>query len=305
MATALAKGTTFPPVLIPELINTVRGKSSVATLCNATPIPFNGLKQFTFAMDSEISVVAESGTKPASTMSLAPIVITPFKTVYQSRVTDEFMYSSEELKINILQSFIEGYGRKLAKGLDLMAFHGVDPASGTISNKIDSYFDQDVTQTVSYAAGTTPDAAVEAAIALVQANYYDPTGIAMAPAFRKALADMTLTTGERYYPQLAWGADVQAMNGISTRSNVTVSSNPVTSGGSTVTDMAIVGDFQTAFRWGYSLEPTLEVIEYGDPDQTGVDLKAHNQIMLRSETYLGFGILDPGAFALIQQTTSS
>ena len=29
----------------------------------------------------------------------------------------------------------------------------------------------------------------------------------------------------------------------------------------------------------------MEVIQYGDPDQSGEDLKAHNQVYIRCETY--------------------
>ena len=43
----------------------------------------------------------------------------------------------------------------------------------------------------------------------------------------------------------------------------------------------------------------LEIIEYGDPDGQG-DLKRKNQVVLRSEAYIGFGILDKDAFALIK-----
>ena len=307
MATPLSKGQLFPEQLVPELINMVRGKSSIAELCASTPIPFNGLKEFTFSMDSEIALVGESGKKPASTMSLTPRTIKPVKVVYQSRVTDEFMYASNELRISILQHFIEGYARKLAKGLDIMAFHGVNPYDGNIAAALaNTYFDGTVNTTFEYLSnGSTPDDNVEDAIAAVQANYYEPSGIAMAPVFRKGLADMRTNNGDRIYPQLAWGAEQQSMNGITTKVNMTVPSYPVTVNGNTVTDMAIVGDFQSAFRWGYSLMPTLEIIEYGDPDGTGNDLKAYNQIMLRSETYLGFTVLDPSAFARIIKTATA
>ena len=63
-------------------------------------------------------------------------------------------------------------------------------------------------------------------------------------------------------------------------------------------DMAIVGDFANAFKWGYSETIPLEIIEYGDPDGQG-DLKRTNQIVLRSEAYVGWGILDKKSFALI------
>lgn len=306
MATPLSKGTLFPEILIPELINKVRGKSAIAELCSATPIPFNGTKEYTFSMDSEIAVVDESAAKPSATLSLSPIVVKPFKTVYQARVTDEFMYASNELKISIMQSYMDGYSRKLAKGLDLMAFHGVNPATGSApTTAFASYFDKDITNVVTFGANSsTPDDDVEAAIALIQANYYDPSGIAMAPTMRSALADMKIGANynQRLYPQMAWGADQSSLNGIQIRVNSTVSSCPVTvvADSKKYTDYAILGDFHSAFRWGYALNPTMEIIEYGDPDQTGVDLKAHNQILLRSETYLGFAVLDKNAFAIIK-----
>ena len=63
MATELSKGNLFDPVLVKDLISKVKGKSSLAVLSAQTPIPFNGRKEFTFTMDSEIDVVAENGKK--------------------------------------------------------------------------------------------------------------------------------------------------------------------------------------------------------------------------------------------------
>ena len=50
----------------------------------------------------------------------------------------------------------------------------------------------------------------------------------------------------------------------------------------------------------YSEEIPLEVIEYGDPDQTGRDLKANNEVLLRAESFIGWGVLDAKAFARIK-----
>ena len=71
----------------------------------------------------------------------------------------------------------------------------------------------------------------------------------------------------------------------------------------TATDMAIVGDFQNAFKWGYAEKIPLEIIEYGDPDGQG-DLKRKNQIVLRSEAYIGWGILDAASFRLITSASN-
>ena len=66
------------------------------------------------------------------------------------------------------------------------------------------------------------------------------------------------------------------------------------------TDQVIVGDFANMFKWGYAKEIPLEVIPYGDPDNTGVDLKGSNQVYLRAEVYLGWGILDEKSFARVK-----
>lgn len=59
----LNKGTLFDPVLVSDLITKVRGKSSLAKLSRRIPVSFVGNKEFTFSMDSEIDIVAESGQK--------------------------------------------------------------------------------------------------------------------------------------------------------------------------------------------------------------------------------------------------
>ena len=64
-----------------------------------------------------------------------------------------------------------------------------------------------------------------------------------------------------------------------------------------------MGDFENAFRWGYADEIPMEVIQYGDPDGQG-DLKRTNEVVLRAEAWIGWGILNKDAFARIvkQQT---
>ena len=62
---------------------------------------------------------------------------------------------------------------------------------------------------------------------------------------------------------------------------------------------AIVGDFGNCFKWGYAANIPMEIIQYGDPDGQG-DLKRTNEIVLRAEAYIGWGILDANSFALIK-----
>jgi len=60
-----------------------------------------------------------------------------------------------------------------------------------------------------------------------------------------------------------------------------------------------LGDFTNMFQWGFAKQIPMEVIQYGDPDNSGQDLKGYNQVYLRSETYLGWGIMDNNSFARV------
>lgn len=294
MATELSKGTLFDATLVTDLITKVKGASSLALLSNQTPIPFNGMKEFVFSMDSEIDVVAENGKKTHGGVTLEPVTIVPIKVEYGARISDEFMYASEEAKIDILKSFNDGFARKVAKGLDIMAFHGVNPRTGTASSVIGTnHFDSKVTQKVDFVAASANDN-VESAIEMLTANEDTPTGMIMAPAMRSALAKLKDTDGRALFPELAWGATPSVLNGLTVNTNVTVSSNQNK-------DRAVIGDFQNAFKWGYAKEIPMEIIRYGDPDNSGKDLKGYNQIYLRAEVYLGWGILDPSAFVRIEE----
>lgn len=294
MADILSKGSKFDPVLVKELFDKVKGKSSLAALCDQTPIAFNGQKEFIFTMDDEVDLVAENGKKTRGSVSLAPVIIVPVKIEYGARISDEFLYASEEEQIEILRNFSDGFAKKTARGLDIMAFHGVNPRSKTASTLIGTnHFDNGVTVVAQDSKSPkTPDALIEDAIAAVQGNEYDISGLTMAPSFRADLAKMVDTSGRKIYPDLAWGNAPSQMNGIQTITNNTVSFN-------SSKDLAVVGDF-SAFKWGYSKEIPLEIIPYGDPDNSGQDLKGCGQVYIRAEAYIGWGIMDKSAFAVIQ-----
>ncbi|MBM6686797.1 phage major capsid protein [Faecalicatena contorta] len=290
---ATSRGTLFDPELVSDLITKVRGKSSIAALCAQTPIPFNGIKEFTFSMDNEIDIVAEEGKKTEGGFSLAPKTIVPIKFEYGARTSDEFLYATEEEQVDILTAFNDGFAKKVAKGLDLAAFHGINPRTGAASTVVGTnHFDGQVTQTVTYAEAT-PDDNLEDAIALIDGSEMDVTGMALSKTFGAAMAKVK-AQGVKLYPEFAFGASPASLNGIAVDVNKTVS-------GGTTKDHAIIGDFQNAFKWGYSKQIPTEIIRYGDPDNSGKDLKGYNQIYIRAEIYLGWGILLPEAFAIIKE----
>lgn len=284
------KNTLFDPALVGDLMNKVTGKSSLAALSGQTPIPFNGLKEFVFSMDSEVDIVAENGKKTEGGVTVEPVKIVPIKFEYGARVSDEFLYASEEAQLDILTAFNDGFAKKVAKGLDLAAMHGVNPRTGSASAVVGTNnFDSLVTQSVTFAEAT-PDDNLEDAIALVDGSEGDVTGMALSKTFGAAMSKVK-ANGVKLYPEFAFGASPESLNGIAVDVNKTVSASGK--------DHAIVGDFQNAFKWGYSKEIPMEIIQYGDPDNSGKDLKGYNQVYIRAEIYIGWGILLPTSFAKI------
>lgn len=291
MASILSKGSLFPTELVSEMFNKVKGKSSLAALSRQEPIPFNGKTEFTFSMDKEVDIVAENGKKSNGGATVEPITIIPIKFEYGTRVSDEFMYAADEVQLGYLQAFSEGFSRKVARGLDIAAMHGFNPRTGTASAVVGSnHFDAAVTQTIEYTAASA-DENVDAAVAAIQGADGVVTGMAMSPTFSSALAALKVN-GARLYPELAWGGNPGSLNGLLIDVNNTVSFG-------TSKDLAVLGDFQNAFKWGYAKEIPIEVIPYGDPDNSGVDLKGSNQVYIRGEVYVGWGILVPASFARI------
>ena len=296
MGSILSKGSLFPEVLLPDFVQNTIGSSAIAKLCGSTPIPFNGTKEFTFTLDKEVDIVAENGAKGIGGATIGTRTIVPLKVEYGCRISDEFKYASEEVQMNYLAAFSEGFARKVAKGLDLMTMHGINPRTATASAIIGTNcFDSAITNTVTISQGDEPDANIESAIALVQGGERDVSGLILAPVFRSGLAAQTTDDGAKLYPELAWGNNPGSINGL--RSEVTSNLSANSS-----LDRALVGDFTNAFRWGYAKEIPIEIIEYGNPDNDATlgDLKGHNQIYLRGEMYIGWGILDPAAFAIVK-----
>lgn len=242
-------------------------------------------------MDNEIDIVAENGKKSEGGITVDPVKIVPIKFEYGARVSDEFLYATEEEQLDILTAFNNGFAAKVAKGFDLAAFHGINPRTGGASAVVGTnHFDSKVTQKVKYTKGT-PDTNLDAAIAMVQGSDGDVTGIALSNAFGADMATVK-ENGVRQYPEFRFGASPESLGGMKTSVNKTVYND-------TVKDHAIVGDFSNAFKWGFSKEIPLEIIKYGDPDNTGKDLKGYNQVYIRAEVYLGWGILVPEYFARV------
>ncbi|HEL0067093.1 TPA: phage major capsid protein [Streptococcus equi subsp. zooepidemicus] len=291
------QGTLYSPELVTDLISKVQGTSVLAKLSKQVPIPFAGIEQFVFNLEGNAQIVGEGDKKDAGQSSMTSKVIKPLKFVYQARITDEFKHASEEKQIAYLQAFNDGFAKIIARSFDIAAIHGLEPKSmADASFKTNNSFDGVITgNVVTFNAGTIDDN-IDAAVAQISAKGGEVTGLALSPAAGQALAKIKVN-GVVQYPEFRFGQNPDSFYGMPSD----VNKNMTTTGGTAKKDHAIVGDFQNRFKWGYAENIPLEIIEYGDPDQTGRDLKAYNEICLRTEVYIGWGILDADAFARVEE----
>ena len=283
----------FPHDLIKQVFNTAQGHSSIAKLADQTPISFSGSDVMVFQLDGEVNLVGENSAKAAHTNNNAIVTMKPVKIEYGARVSDEFLRCSEEKQLEIMRGFAEGFSKKIARGLDIMVMHGTNPKTGTASaiigtNSLDT--NTDVTA-VTYVPGT-PDPEGNIATGVAALGDYDFSGIAMDKTFAAELAKVT-ANGVPQYPELSWGANPGAIRGVPADVNTTVSAVTGSHG--------YMGDFKNAFKWGYADVVNFDVIEYGDPDNSGNDLKGYNQVYFRAEAWIGWAIFDGAAFAKIEE----
>ena len=297
-ANVLTRGELIPEVVVNDMFNAVSGHSALARLSDSKPIPFSGQREFIFSMDKEVDIVAENGKKTPGGGNVEPVSVVPIKFEYSMRTSDEFLYADEEYRLGVTEKFTEGFGKKLARGLDIAAFHGINPRTGEVSAVVGANnFKDKITATVTYDP-LAPDDNLDTAVAAIRGLGRDVTGIAMNPAFASAMAKVKVN-GVVQYPEFRFGQNPQAFAGL--RNDV---NNTVSFGASLL--RAVVGDFVNCFRWGYAKEIPLQVIEYGNPDNDEDlgDLKGRNQVLLRCEAYMGWGILLPDAFMRIVEAAT-
>lgn len=293
---AMKAGTLFKPELVTELIDKVQGKSVLAKLSAQTPIPFNGVEQFIFNLEGNAQIVGEGEQKLGNKAKLTSKVIKPLKFVYQARITDEFKNASEEKRMNFLSAYMDGFAKKIAEAFDLAALHGLEPKSMTDATfRGTNSFDGVINGSIVTYDETKIDENLESAVQQVTARGCEVNGIALSPAAGQALAKIKVN-GVVQYPEFRFGQNPDSFYGMKSDIN----KNLTVTGGTAETDHAIVGDFQNRFKWGYSENIPMEIIEYGDPDGAGRDLKAYNEICLRAEAFIGWGILDEDAFARVK-----
>jgi HK97 family phage major capsid protein len=305
MSSVLNSGV-FSPEITNEIYSNVKGKSSIAKLTGAKPLAFTGIDIFKLNLDNEAAIVGENQPKANGGATLGTITVKPVKFEYGFRTSDEFNYSDEQYRAGILEEFGNEISKKFARALDISAIHGTNPRTGTASELSTSSFDNAITQIVEAKVDTSgklvdPYADLQSAIGLIANTDNIANGLVITPGELSAIAGQRSADGTPLFGEIGLATDIDTLKGLSTSVNGTLN----TLGGAVGTqvkndNLALVGDFANAFRWGVAKEIPYHTIPYGDPDNSGYDLAGNNQIYLRAEIYLGWGIFDPTAFAFVK-----
>lgn len=257
---------------------------------------------FTFTMTPKAELVGEGSNKSSQDGTPTQVVAKTYKVQITYRFSQEVMFADEDDQTQIVENLVANVAVALSRALDLLAIHGINPATGVVSGAISNYFVKAGNGVGSVTATGTAQTDLESAAVLLQTAGYNATGIAFDPLYAGQLARSKDSQNRPLYPELGLGFTVNQFQGLQAASSDTVSGRKEVVGGA-INVRAILGDFD-AFKWGVARELPLETIQYGDPDGAG-DLKRTNEIAIRAESYIGFAIFDGAAFAMIVSGVSS
>lgn len=281
----------LPHKVVTSIINKAKDTSTIAALSPSTPQTFSDTTYIVFNPTTEAEVVAEGAKKSGSEVSTTPIVAKRVKVVTTTRVSDELRWADEDNQLEIVTNIIADQTAAIGRALDYVVYHAVSPKTGTA---LDGYTALTAGANAVTASASAVDDIDELADALID---YDINGFALSRKFAADLRKLRIpATGQRLYPEIPLSLNVGNIDGIPAATSGTVNgrrckTDPKVAG--------IMGDFST-IKWGMVRDMTSEIIEYGDPDNTGQDLKGYNQVAYRTEAVLAYAVLDPKAFAILK-----
>ena len=281
----------LPAEVTQAIINKVGNTSTIAALSPSTPQLFLNEDYMVFNGAAEAEVVAEGQTKSSYEQAASYITGKKFKVQCTTRVTEELKWADEDNRLEIISSIQEDQTKAIARALDYVIYHAIDPKSGTKLDGYDALTANAVTVTDSGDDIANVDALADAV------NEYEINGVALSRTWASRLRKLRVpATGMRFYPEIPINLAAGTLDGIPAATSTTVDGAKATT---PTKVLGIMGDY-SLIKWGMIRDIWAEVIQYGDPDQTGVDLKAHNQIAYRTEAMFSYAVLDPNAFAVLK-----
>lgn len=281
----------LPVEVTQAIINKVGNTSTIAALSPSTPQLFLNEDYIVFNGAAEAEVVAEGQKKSSYEQTASYVTGKKFKVQCTTRVTEELKWADEDNRLEIISSIQEDQTKAIARALDYVIYHAINPKSG---ENLDGY--DALTASATSVTDSGDDIANVDALADA-VNEYEINGVALSRTWASRLRKLRVpATGMRFYPEIPINLAAGTLDGIPAATSTTVNGAKATTATKV---LGIMGDY-SLIKWGMIRDIWAEVIQYGDPDQTGVDLKAHNQIAYRTEAMFSYAVLDPKAFAVLK-----
>lgn len=285
-------------VILPTSVATyikdnAKDTSTIAALSPSTPQLFTNAENLIFDGASEAEVVEEGAVKSSYEQPVGSLVGKRFKVQTTTRVTNELQWADEDNQLQIIKAIQDDQVKALGRALDYVVYHAVNPKPGTVMDGYRKLVD-DANQIT---ATDDPSADIDALTDVLAMGDYDVDGIAMSKVWAAALRKLRVpNTGMRLYPEIPVSLKPGTLDGIDAATSGTVDGRKAKEATNV---LAIAGQF-SLIKWGIVRDITAEIIPYGDPDQSGVDLKAHNQVAYRTEMVYAYTVMDPKGFAVLK-----
>ena len=257
---------------------------------------------FTFTGTPKAELVGEGANKSSMDGTPAKKTSKTYKVQLTYRFSDEVRYADEEYRLRLMEALAGNIATGVSRAVDLVAIHGVNPLTGESAVSVTDYITKAGNGHVINSTTATPEVDLDAAAAALQGSGYVASGIALDPVYAGVLARTKKTNGDRVFPELGLGFNVDRIAGIQAAVSNTVSGTA--EGVASATGVGGIMADWNAIKWGIARNVPLHVIEYGDPDGAG-DLQRTNEIAIRAEVVFGFAILDDKAFSIIKQAQVS
>lgn len=281
----------LPVEVTQAIINKVGNTSTIAALSPSTPQLFLNEDYIVFNGAAEAEVVAEGQQKSSYAQEASYVTGKKFKVQCTTRVTEELKWADEDNRLEIISSIQEDQTKAIARALDYVIYHAINPKSG---EPISGY--TALTESATSVTDSEDDIANVDALADA-VNEYEINGVALSRTWASRLRKLRVpATGMRFYPEIPINLAAGTLDGIPAATSTTVDGAKATT---PTKVLGIMGDY-SLIKWGMIRDIWAEVIQYGDPDKTGVDLKANNQIAYRTEAMFSYAVLDPKAFAVLK-----
>lgn len=292
----------LPRNIADGIVRKTADTSTVAALSGQTPQRFGSTDIITFNDLPRAEYVGESAQKSSTTGTFGVVTATPKKVQVTMRVSQEVEWADADYQLGVLNELASQGGAALARALDLGLYYRINPLTGTAVSSITNYLNQTTSRVeISTATSTTPDRVIESAVGMITAKKYAVNGIAFDPTYAWTLSTARYPDGRKIFPELGFGTNITAFNGLNAATSSTVSAT--SDGGADNKVKAIVGDFQGGIKWAVQKNIPLTVIRYGDPDGQG-DLARQNQLALRLEVVYGWYVFTD-RFAIVEDVTAN